>query len=580
METDAKLKHMAELQRTVVADGESRKSLYEQIRGHEESLEQYHCEQYRLRCYMASLQATELPNPKTLLGHVSKPTKLTLNRLGVFTVSSFHAYICARSPSMLTNVISGRGASRRRSAAASTTARPLSRANSMGSRQGSVNRGSGDTCLPGDRVLQLLLPPDGNPQAIYVRGKETVEELLWAALGDKQLQPNDYFIRLIRGGPNVEAYVPTRHEILETFPVHEAIEVLAKVLFQVELTRLALDQLFGFSVEAELVENAADLHNQDELCVYVSRVEDHSLASQQGLTKGDEIMVINGSIVSDLDMMYIESVLQEEQSLCMMIRSCRTEAPELAAAVRSTDEYIESLVCPPPPSDGVISDEMLGKLIVPSPWMQVDRTGRGGYGSGGGHQQPCPSVGTSVSGEQIAESLLKSAEQVTSEYCRLSACPSNPQPGHPSMSQQHGGGGGGHYGQIATTNTTAAQPTGQHMLHTTQLQIHPVPQSALLGGPGASVLTSSVVTHLPQPQPQLLHQQSVEEEGMYIKRPPLSDAEKLRKVIKELVDTEKTYVEVRTILNLSLSSYDRICRPFRNSPDELVLCTYLSNKFT
>lgn len=39
-----------------------------------------------------------------------------------------------------------------------------------------------------------------------------------------------------------------------------------------------------------------------------------------GIIKGDEIMVINGAIVSDLDMMYLESVLQEEQALCMMMR--------------------------------------------------------------------------------------------------------------------------------------------------------------------------------------------------------------------------------------------------------------------
>ena len=35
-------------------------------------------------------------------------------------------------------------------------------------------------------------------------------------------------------------------------------------------------------------------------------------------------MVINGAIVSDLDMMFLESVLQEEISLCMMMRSART----------------------------------------------------------------------------------------------------------------------------------------------------------------------------------------------------------------------------------------------------------------
>lgn len=92
-----------------------------------------------------------------------------------------------------------------------------------------------------------------------------------------------------------------------------------------------------------------------------------------GLMKGDEIMVINGAIVSDLDMMYIESVLQEEQSLCMMMRSSRTETPELASTVRSTGtdlEYIESLVCPPPPGD--TSDSItIEKLIVPSPsWKE------------------------------------------------------------------------------------------------------------------------------------------------------------------------------------------------------------------
>lgn len=82
-------------------------------------------------------------------------------------------------------------------------------------------------------------------------------------------------------------------------------------------------------------------------------------------------MVINGAIVSDLDMMYIESVLQEELSLCMMMRSSRLEPPEVSThhvVLRTTtDDYIESLVCPPPPSDNVISEEIIEKLIVPSP---------------------------------------------------------------------------------------------------------------------------------------------------------------------------------------------------------------------
>ena len=134
---------------------------------------------------------------------------------------------------------------------------------------------------------------------------------------------------------------------------HEVLEVCAKILYQLELNRLNVDTMWGFSIEAELVENK---DKQDELCCYVSRVEERSVASSNGkqrvdyyiknvkkylssiydykinsmlkkitgLMKGDEIMVINGAIVSDLDMMFIESVLQEELTLCMMLRSART----------------------------------------------------------------------------------------------------------------------------------------------------------------------------------------------------------------------------------------------------------------
>uniref|UniRef100_T1GI31 PDZ domain-containing protein n=1 Tax=Megaselia scalaris TaxID=36166 RepID=T1GI31_MEGSC len=126
--------------------------------------------------------------------------------------------------------------------------------------------------------------------------------------------------------------------------------------------------MWGFSVEAELIENS---DRQDELCCYVSRVEDKSVAMQNGIIKGDEIMVINGAIVSDLDMMYLESVLQEEQQLSMMMRSSRTEAPDQLGIMRVTDD-IESLVCPPPPTDKpIMSEEMISELIVPAPGWRM-----------------------------------------------------------------------------------------------------------------------------------------------------------------------------------------------------------------
>lgn len=55
---------MAELQQSVVQDQDSRHQIQSQILQWEENLERLHCEQFRLRCYMASLQSGELPNPK------------------------------------------------------------------------------------------------------------------------------------------------------------------------------------------------------------------------------------------------------------------------------------------------------------------------------------------------------------------------------------------------------------------------------------------------------------------------------------------------------------------------------------
>ena len=58
---------MAELQISVVTNDTHRSQILAQIRHWEDTLERMHCEQFRLRCYMASLQNGELPNPKVIL---------------------------------------------------------------------------------------------------------------------------------------------------------------------------------------------------------------------------------------------------------------------------------------------------------------------------------------------------------------------------------------------------------------------------------------------------------------------------------------------------------------------------------
>ena len=72
---------------------------------------------------------------------------MTLNRLGVFNVSSFHAYICARSPSLLNNLLAGRGATKRR-------APMLSRSGSGGGSR-SLTQDAGDEA---QRTCRVRMP--------------------------------------------------------------------------------------------------------------------------------------------------------------------------------------------------------------------------------------------------------------------------------------------------------------------------------------------------------------------------------------------------------------------------------------
>ncbi|XP_031784765.1 protein still life, isoform SIF type 1 isoform X4 [Nasonia vitripennis] len=446
---DHKMRHMADLQQSVVSDVDTKQQINNQIIQYEENLERLHCEQFRLRCYMASLQSGELPNPKSLLAHVSRATKQTLNKLGVFTVSSFHAFICARSPSLLNNLLAGRGATKRRPLL-------LSRSNSGSSRR-SLQISSRDE----EKNVKVTVP-ENQLVSVFLRDGMTVEEFLVSACSRKGLNAMEHFVRVKkrRDMEDHNYFVPHRADLIETYlHTHEVVEVCAKILYQVELQRNTLDQMWGFSVEAELIENA---DRQDELCCYVSRVEDKSVAMQNGIIKGDEIMVINGAIVSDLDMMYLESVLQEEQALCMMMRSSRTEPPDLSGIMRVTDDIIESLVCPPPPTDPpVISEEMISGLIVPAPgWSKEALPDMLGPHMDGSKQA------SRTSSFEI-ENLLKTAEQVTG-ICRS--------PGE----------------------TRKSSPTG-------------------------SVLSSHSQVMTPSRQ--------------------LTDAEKLKKVILELIETERTYVK-------------------------------------
>ncbi|XP_070843998.1 rho guanine nucleotide exchange factor TIAM2-like [Chaetodon trifascialis] len=96
IDMDGKMKKMAELQLSVIKEQKNRKAVESQIQQWEQNLEKLNLDLFRLRCYLSSLQGSELPNPKSLLAVASRPSKSMLGRLGVFSVSSFHALVCSR----------------------------------------------------------------------------------------------------------------------------------------------------------------------------------------------------------------------------------------------------------------------------------------------------------------------------------------------------------------------------------------------------------------------------------------------------------------------------------------------------
>lgn len=63
------------MQQSVVGDSDTRQQIANQVVQWEENLERLHCEQFRLRCYMASLQSGELPNPKVSYTRVNFPAR-------------------------------------------------------------------------------------------------------------------------------------------------------------------------------------------------------------------------------------------------------------------------------------------------------------------------------------------------------------------------------------------------------------------------------------------------------------------------------------------------------------------------
>ncbi|XP_052435794.1 rho guanine nucleotide exchange factor TIAM2 isoform X1 [Carassius gibelio] len=356
IDMDSKMRKMAELQLSIVGDPKNRKAIENQIQQWEQNLERFNMDLFRMRCYLASLQGGELPNPKSLLATASRPTKAALARLGIFSVSSFHALICSRDEATMRKrslSLSHRGRSKK---GLFSSLKGLDTLTKRGhEKKPSVSQDFSDlsccsySVLPQDGEGHLntippcsferlgslanvysVVPPEGsqwdcsqeNTTCIYMPNYQTVSVLLKPhhtvtdVLAETcrlmGLDPSLHFLRLRRCvGDRMEVSTPSADELLQDMS-YDDLEVSQLNVYTLHMSRPSVTEDYGFAVTGYVDK----LKNSR---IVVTEVLPDGLAFSKGLRPGDEIMVLNGCEVSSLDLALIQTLFND-QSLQLTVK--------------------------------------------------------------------------------------------------------------------------------------------------------------------------------------------------------------------------------------------------------------------
>ncbi|XP_006868509.1 PREDICTED: T-lymphoma invasion and metastasis-inducing protein 2 isoform X2 [Chrysochloris asiatica] len=338
---DSKMRKMAELQLSVVSDPKNRKAIENQIQQWEQNLEKFHMDLFRMRCYLASLQGGELPNPKSLLAAASRPSKLALGRLGVLSVSSFHALICSRDHSALRkrtlsvtqrvrhkksifsslkglDTLARKGKEKRPPVTQifdssgghgfSGTQQPQNSNNSSevdgfvhvsGSATDGVRR---DSTWEAQTYVHFS---DNHGVTVTIKPEHRVEDVLSLACKMRQLEPSLYGLQLRKAvHDNVERVVPAPSEYMQD-QAYDEIEIFPLSVYDVQLTKSESTSDFGFAVTAQVDEH------QHLSRIFISDVLPDGLAYGEGLRKGNEIVTLNGEAVADVNVKQMEALFSE-----------------------------------------------------------------------------------------------------------------------------------------------------------------------------------------------------------------------------------------------------------------------------
>ncbi|XP_061596621.1 rho guanine nucleotide exchange factor TIAM1 [Cololabis saira] len=496
IDMDEKMKKMGDMQLSTVTDAKKRKTILEQIFLWEQNLERFHMDLFRCRCYLASLQGGEPPNPKRLLGFASRPTKLAMGRLGIFSVSSFHALVSARAENSLRrrNQALPRTFSKRRSRFSSlwgldTTSKRKSKGHpsvdqvfadhmeplrkpleqmfedstsdkskqTEDSGKAVSQRGAdADIWVPDHLQPSWVSLPNDRPVLAVVRPGETALDVLDAVCKSHGLAPQGHHLRLKVWTDNqMLFYVPQSEEDVSDL-LYKEIEICPRATRVIRFDRAESCSVgYGFSVAVLDEDGVQQLHITD--------VKEGGLAAAKGLRPGDELLFLNGKPASEL---------QTEDMRAAFV------TPALTLSVSTLPQLSPRVLCchPPRRSDGD------------------------------------PAAATDIF-SQSQEDILDEVSGLTVEDESMEEGPRHLQ----SPGDEH-----------RTVTTTGRKSTEQVTSFCRSLH-----DMNLLEGTTSSSSSSSSSSLSPSPVSAL---------------PPsaqkqLSHADKLRKVIGELVETEKTYVK-------------------------------------
>ncbi|XP_071388723.1 rho guanine nucleotide exchange factor TIAM2-like, partial [Centroberyx affinis] len=302
IDMDGKMRKMAELQLSVIREQKNRKAVESQIQQWEQNLEKLNLDLFRLRCYLSSLQGGELPNPKSLLAVASRPSKSMLGRLGVFSVSSFHALVCSRDEATLRRRCGSlsRGSRGKRGLLSSLKALDGLTRRSRDGRHPAAQR------LDCVSRLQQVAPSEGqtwNYSLPTSRGSGREE---------RQLDQDQLCLQVKRNvGQKTETSSAAASEPERQLVCDEP-DVSPPSVFTLQFSRPDAAVDFGFAVTGH-VDGAGRSH------VFVSEVDPLGLAAGEGLRAGDEVLVLNGAGVSGLDLGLMHSFFSQ-QTLRLLLR--------------------------------------------------------------------------------------------------------------------------------------------------------------------------------------------------------------------------------------------------------------------